>query len=58
MSESKISLIKGYRENRMSTKTNKSYQVLVLKFNNGYTMDVFLNNEQQYILGNEIPLNV
>lgn len=45
-----------YRENRVSKKTGNAYQVLVLVFENGYKMDTFLSNEQQYIL-NEVPLN-
>ena len=54
MPESKVALVKCYRENRVSKQGN-AYQVLVLQFQNGYKMDVFLNNEQQYILSNEAP---
>lgn len=42
------------RENRTS-KNGREYQVLVLFFENGYKMDVFLSNEQQFILNN-IPI--
>lgn len=35
---------------RHSQKTNKDYQVLVITFDNGYEMTLFLTNEQQFIL--------
>ena len=45
-----------YREERVSKKGN-SYQVIVFVFENGYKLESFLNNEQQYILA-DVPLNV
>lgn len=44
-----------YRENRVSKKTGNAYQVIVIVFENGYHLETFLNNEQQYILAN-IPV--
>lgn len=44
-----------YREERTSKKGNQ-YQVIVFEFENGYKMESFLNNEQQYILA-DVPLN-
>lgn len=44
-----------YREERTSAKTGKQYQVLVIKFENGYELDVFLSNEQKFILS-DVPL--
>lgn len=43
-----------YREERVS-KAGKSYQVIVIVFENGYKLETFLNNEQQYILS-DVPL--
>lgn len=48
-------VVSCYRERRISQKKGTQYEVLVLKFGNGYTMDVFLSNEQKYILANEVP---
>ena len=45
-----------YREERVSKKGN-TYQVIVFVFENGYKLDSFLNNEQQYILV-DVPLIV
>lgn len=39
-----------YRETRVSNKSGREYTVLVLVFENGYKLDVFLSNEQQFIL--------
>lgn len=44
-----------YREERVSKKSGNKYQMLVVVFANGYKLETFLNNEQQYIL-NEVPL--
>lgn len=41
-----------YRENRVSKRTGNAYQVIVIVFENGYHLETFLNNEQQYILAN------
>lgn len=43
-----------HREQRVS-KSGNNYQVLVVVFANGYKMEQFLSNEQQYILS-FIPL--
>ena len=43
-----------YREERIS-KAQKPYLVIVFEFENGYKLETFLNNEQQYILA-EVPL--
>lgn len=43
-----------YREERIS-KAQKPYQVIVFEFENGYKLETFLNNEQQYILA-DLPL--
>lgn len=45
-----------YREERTSKKGN-AYQVIVFVFENGYKLESFLNNEQQYILA-DVPLTV
>lgn len=45
-----------YRENRVSKKSGSVYQVLVVCFENGYKReDIFLSNEQQYILKDIVP---
>ncbi len=44
-----------YREQRVSNKTGRAYQMLVIVFANGYKMSVFLNDEQTWILSS-IPL--
>lgn len=33
-----------------TSKAGKPYQTLVIKFSNGYELETFLSNEQQYIL--------
>ena len=38
-----------YREQRVS-KAGREYQVLVIVFENGYKLETFLTNEQQYVL--------
>lgn len=40
---------KVWRAERVS-KAGRTYQVLVIVFENGYKMEQFLSNEQQYIL--------
>lgn len=44
-----------YRETRKSTKSGKDYTVLVLCFENGYKLDTFLTNEQNFILKDVVP---
>lgn len=39
-----------YRETRKSNKSGKDYTVLVIVFENGYKLETFLTNEQQFIL--------
>ncbi|MBQ3136099.1 MAG: hypothetical protein IJB74_01320 [Clostridia bacterium] len=56
MPENKEVLVSCYREKRHSEKKGTDYEVLVLIFENGYKMDVFLNNEQQFIIGSVVPL--
>ncbi len=48
-------VVSCYREKRVSSKKGTMYEVLVLKFENGYTMDVFLNNEQKFIIDSVVP---
>jgi len=43
-----------YRQERTS-KAGNTYQVIVIVFDNGYKLETFLNNEQQYILS-DVPL--
>lgn len=38
-----------YKDNRTS-KAGKPYTVLVIVFENGYKLETFLNNEQNFIL--------
>lgn len=49
-----MGVISVYREERTSKKGNQ-YQVIVFEFENGYKMESFLNNEQQYILA-DVPV--
>lgn len=44
-----------YRENRVSNKSGKIYQVLIVVFPNGYRFESFLNNDQQFLL-QEAPI--
>lgn len=44
-----------YRQKRVSTKSGNEYQVIIFEFENGYKLETFLNNEQQFIL-HEVPL--
>lgn len=44
-----MGVTKVYREQRVS-KAGREYQVLVMVFENGYKLETFLSNEQQYIL--------
>lgn len=39
-------------EQRISNKTGNTYNVLVIKFENGYKYESFLNNEQYFIISN------
>lgn len=55
MPEKEKAIVECYRENRVSHKKGTTYQVLVLCFDNGYQMDVFLSNEQQFIISNVVP---
>lgn len=55
MSVEKEVLVSCYREKRHSERKGTDYEVLVLIFENGYKMDVFLNNEQQFIIGSVVP---
>lgn len=57
MSESNINaVVECYVEKRFSKRTGNVYQVLVMKFENGYKMDTFLNNEQFYIISQCVPV--
>lgn len=55
MAEFKYAVVNCYIEKRVSKKNNSVYSVLVLVFENGYKCDMFLNNEQIYILGQIVP---
>lgn len=55
MPENKDVLVSCYREKRYSEKKGKYYEVLVLIFENNYKMEVFLSNEQQFIIGSVVP---
>lgn len=55
MPENKEGVVSCYRERRISQKKGTQYEVLVLCFENGYKMDVFLSNEQKFIIGNVVP---
>lgn len=50
MSDTRQFIKSVHRESRKS-KAGKDYQVLVVVFDNGYKLETFLSNEQQYILG-------
>lgn len=39
----------------VSKKTGKPYTKLCVKFENGYTLEHFLTNEQQFIVGQICP---
>lgn len=43
-----------YREKRLSKKSGKEYVVLVIEFENGYKLETFLTNEQNFILA-DVP---
>lgn len=50
--------IKSVRiEDRVSSKTNKPYCMLVVEFKNAYTIETFLNNDQLYILNGLVTGN-
>ena len=55
MPENKEGVVSCYREKLISNKKGTEYQVLVLIFENGYKMDVFLTNEQIFIISNVVP---
>ena len=55
MPEKATATVRCYRERRVSKKTGTIYEVLVLCFENGFKMDVFLSNEQQFIVASEVP---
>ena len=44
-----------YITDGVSKKTGKPYSVLNIEFENGYTLEHFLTNEQKFIVGNIIP---
>ena len=57
MSEVKKAVVECFVERGISKKGNQ-YEVLVLEFENGYKMRVFLTDEQKYILSSIVPLLV
>lgn len=54
--EFKALQVSCYRENRVSSKSGKIYQVLIVIFPNGYRFESFLNNDQMF-LTSEAPLS-
>lgn len=58
MAEVKKAVVEAYMEERISKKSGNEYIVLVLEFENGYTTDVFLSNEQKFILQSIVPIVV
>lgn len=58
MAEVKKAVVEAYMEERISKKSGNKYIVLVLEFENGYKTDVFLSNEQKFILQSIVPLVV
>lgn len=49
--ENLLQTIKSVRiDERISSKTNKPYRMLVTEFKNGYSVEMFLTNDQLYIL--------
>lgn len=55
MPELKKAVVECYVQKGTSKKGN-DYEVLVLEFENGYKMRVFLSDEQKYILSGLVPL--
>lgn len=58
MAEVKKAVVEAYMEERISKKSGNKYVVLVLEFENGYSTDVFLSNEQKFILQSVVPMVV
>lgn len=58
MTESEKAVVQAYMEERISKKSGNKYVVLVLEFENGYQTDVFLSNEQKFILQSVVPILV
>ena len=58
MTESEKAVVQAYMEERISKKSGNKYVVLVLEFENGYQTDVFLSNEQKFILQPVVPMLV
>ncbi len=57
MPEVKKAVTECYIERRLSKKGSE-YDVLVLEFENGYKMQVFMTDEQKFILSSCVPLIV
>lgn len=55
MAENNLVVKEMFREQRVSSKSGKTYYVLVQVFSNGYIFESFLTNEQNYILAS-VPL--
>lgn len=55
MPEVKKAVAECYVERGVSKKGN-NYEVLIIEFENGYKMRVFLSDEQKYILSSIVPL--
>lgn len=58
MPELKKAVVECYVERRLSKKSGSEYEVLVLEFENGFKMDVFMTNEQKFILSTIVPMLV
>ena len=58
MAEIKKAIVEAHMEQRISKKNGSTYIVVVLEFENGYKTDVFLTNEQKFILQPIVPLLV
>lgn len=58
MPEVKKAVAECFVERRLSKKSGSEYEVLVLEFENGFKMDVFMTNEQKFILSSVVPLLV
>ena len=58
MTGSEKAVVQAYMEERISKKSGNKYVVLVLEFENGYQTDVFLSNEQKFILQSVVPILV
>lgn len=55
MPELKTLTVQCYREMRVSQKSGKPYQVLVVLFPSGYRFEPFINNEQSFCMS-DVPL--